>query len=697
MQRNKVTKNTKAFDLSIREECEGQMKIAGQKLSSNFFDDSLLCFKGMSMLEKIKKIIQVPYMLLVFLLLKVVTYYFLIDVNPFLHPILLGTILIFWFLFLGLSESNLKHKYAIFLIVYIGLSLLMFADSMYFNYYNQTVSVRQIYQVSNVAKVPQSFIATLIPTSIFLVWDIPFASYYFRKKAAQEGKTGRFTPFQRGVMEGIGIFFIAICVINPGKTTFLTKINSVGFVTSHIKDITDVTYQAVHHDFWEPQEVISAVEDVNDTPNATHSSQDIQNLKGIGKDKNVLVIQLEAFQNFLINREYNGQVLTPNLNKLIKDESIYFDNYYSVIGKGNTADAEFATLNSLYPVIDGESYRLYTDNTYDGLPWKLKDQGYTTFAFHGNEATFWNRQAAYPYQGIDNFYSIETLDSSDIVGLGISDKSMFRQMVNVLSKQKGKFFSFGISLTSHHPYEMPEELQDLEILPEDKGSKFANYLQAVHYTDEAIGELIDELKKAGLYDNTILAFYGDHHGLNCTMDRNNEYVGRFLGKEYGYEEMLKVPCIIHIPGSNVSKTISTLGCQVDFLPTMSYLMDFQLKQPYIMGQNLLTAEHGYAAFTAYLFEGSFAYDDIIFDISREGIFEGSKAWKRDTLKEVDIHKYEKQYEKMLGLKAASRQVLEQDLISDYVTHDVKVPDKNEKKTKADKEKQAEAKNENKNK
>ena len=52
---------------------------------------------------------------------------------------------------------------------------------------------------------------------------------------------------------------------------------------------------------------------------------------------------------------------------------------------------------------------------------------------------------------------------------------------------------------------------------------------------------------------------------------------------------------------------------------------------------------------------------------------------------------------MLGLKAASRQVVEQDLISDYVTHNVKVPDKNEKKTKADKEKQAEAKNENKNK
>lgn len=669
------------------------MKIAKVELSSKQFDDSLLCFKGMSVLEKIRKIVQVPYMLLAFLLLKVVTYYILIDVNPFLHPLLLGTIFIFWIIFSHLSESKWKHKYAIFMIIYVGLSFLMFADSMYFNYYNQTVSVRQIYQVSNVAKVPQSFIATLIPASIFLIWDIPFASYYFRRKALEEKYAGIFTNFQKGVIEGILAAFILVCVINPGGTTFLTKINSVGFMTNHIKDIVDVAYQAVHHDFWEPQDVINVVEDANDTPDVTDNSPDIESLKGIGKDKNVIVIQLEAFQNFLINREYNGQVLTPNLNKLIGEESIYFDNYYSIIGKGNTADAEFATLNSLYPVIDGESYRLYTDNTYNGLPWKLKEQGYTTFAFHGNEATFWNRQAAYPYQGIDNFYSIETLDSSDIVGLGISDKSMFKQMVDVLSKQKGNFFSFGITLTSHHPYEMPKELQKLDILPEDEGSKFANYLQAVHYTDEAIGELIAELKEAGLYDNTILAFYGDHHGLNCTMDKNDEYVGRFLGKEYGYEEMLKVPCIIHIPGSKVTKTISTLGCQVDFLPTVSYLMDFKLEQPYIMGQNLLTAEHGYAAFTAYLFEGSFAYDDIIFDISREGIFEGSKAWKRDTLEEVDINDYEKQYEKMLGLKAASRQVLEQDLIADYVTHDVKVPDKDNKNQKTDKEKQAEANNE----
>lgn len=643
-------------------------------------------------MEKIKKIVASPNMILFFLVVKVVTYYCLIDVNILFHPLLIGTVGVFWILFSHLSESKWKRKELIFLLLYGFFSIIMFADTMYYNYYNQTVSIQQIYQASNVAKVPSSFINTLIPASFFIVWDIPVAIYYFRKrsKSFEDGTKERKTKKHKRIAELVCVVLIGLLAVNPFGTTFFMKVNTVGFYTHHIKDIVDVAYNAIHDDFWKKEKVIEAVEDATEvSPAVTDVSDEVKSLEGIAKGKNVIVIQLEAFQNFVIQTKYNGQELTPNLNQLISDESIYFDNYYSVIGKGNTADAEFATLNSLYPVIDGESYRLYTDNTYNGLPWKLKEQGYETYAFHGNEGKFWNRQEAYPYQGIDHFYSIENMEDSDIVGLGISDPSMFEQMVDVLKKEKGNFFSFGISLSSHHPYELDETLQELDILPEDEGSKFANYLQAVHYTDKAIGELIEKLKRAGLYEDTVLAFYGDHHGLNCTMDDNDIYVSNFLGKQYGYEEMMKVPCIIHVPGVGNSKKVSTLGCQVDFLPTMAYLMDFEMEQPYIMGQNLLTAEHGFAAFTAYLFEGSFAYDNVMFQISREGVFEGSAAWDRDTLKAFAIGKYEKQYERAIELKEASKQVLEQDLIADYVTHKVNIEGLSTSAPGKDEEKEAE--------
>jgi len=319
----------------------------------------------------------------------------------------------------------------------------MFADTMYYNYYNQTVSIQQIYQASNVAKVPSSFINTLIPASFFIVWDIPFAVHYFRKrsKCFEHGIKKRNTKKRRRAVELVCAGLIGLFVVNPFGTTLFMKVNTVGFYTHHIKDIVDVAYNAVHDDFWKKEDVIEAVEEATEeSPLVTDLSEKVKSLDSIAKGKNVIVIQLEAFQNFVIQAEYNGQELTPNLNELIGEDSIYFDNYYSVIGKGNTADAEFATLNSLYPVIDGESYRLYTDNTYNGLPWKLKEQGYETYAFHGNEAAFWNRQEAYPYQGIDHFYSIENMDNTDIVGLGISDSSMFQQMVDILAEEQGNFF-----------------------------------------------------------------------------------------------------------------------------------------------------------------------------------------------------------------------------------------------------------------
>lgn len=633
---------------------------------------------------KIKEIILSPRMLWFFLILKMFVYYLLIDVDLTRNFLALGTVFLLAMVFSHLYKSSFVHKFLVFSIFYAFFSVIMFADTMYFNYYNQTASIQQIYQVSNVAKVPSSFIATLIPASFFIIWDIPIALYYFKKAAKnweeKEKENDHGKKLRMGLNVG-AILLIAFLATNPFQYTLFSRINHAAFFTNHIRDIIEVSVEAVYTELWEPKEVLNVVkEEKEDFVEPVTKEETTLNCAGVAEGKNLIVIQLEAFQNFVIGASYNGQEITPNLNKLVAKDSIYFDNYYSIIGKGNTADAEFATLNSLYPVIDGESYRLYTKNAYNGLPWQLKEEGYETFGFHGNEAVFWNRKEAYPYQGIDHFYNLENMDQKELIGLGISDSSVFSQMIDVLEQSEKPFFSFVVSLTSHHPYELPEEYCELNILPEDEGSKFANYLQSVHYTDQAIGELIEKLKKKGLYERTTIAFYGDHHGLNCTMDDNDVYVGRYLGHDYGYEEMLKVPCIIHIPGSGITKKISTLGCQVDFLPTIATLMNFKIEQPYIMGQNLLMTEHGFAAFTAYLFDGSFAYDNVMFKVSREGIFEGSTAWNRDNLEKVKIDEYYEQYQKALLLKAASKQVLEQNLIKDYVDREDINPEIEQKAT-----------------
>ncbi len=611
-------------------------------------------------MNRFKKILQSPYMILLLFALKLTVYYSLINVNLKDITFIIVSVTAMAIIFIAFSRSKLKRKKGMFLIVYSLLSLLMFADSMYYNYYNQTVSIKQLWQAANVAAVPDSFVATLIPASFLLYLDIPFVYYYFKKHIQDDqGKNSwSFKKEIKYIVAGLCAIFVMLAV-NPLDSVAIDKVNSVEFFTNHVNDVFNAITENIVTEKVPAAQVLDAVEDV-----AVQSEGN--QLKGIGEGKNLVVIQVEALQNFVIGAEYNGQVITPNLNSLISGDTVYFDRYYTNIGKGNTADAEFSTLNSLYPVIDRECYTLYADNTYDGLPWLLRDQGYHAFAIHGYKGEFWNREAAYPAQGFEDFYSMEDLDASNIIGLGISDKSMFKQAVDIFKREEQPFFSFIITLTSHHPFSIDAGDATLKLREEDADTKFGAYLQAIRYMDEAVGQFIQDLKTAGLYDNTVIALYGDHHGLNLGMDNNAEMMSDYLGKPYDYDEMLRVPLIIHVPESGITKTVSTTGGQIDFLPTIANIMGIDIEQPYILGQDLVNAADGFVAFTAYLFEGSFVHNNVMFEISREGVFEGSRAWEIGTNKPLDASLYEEDYNRTLTLKKTSEEILNQNLIADYV-------------------------------
>ena len=599
---------------------------------------------------------------------KLITYYVLIEGKTGDIYNIIITFVLFISMFLGFASSEIKYKRELFLVLDTGLGILMFADSMYYNYYHQTVSIKQLWQIKNVASVPESVVATLIPSSIFLLLDIPIVYYIFNKFFIRDFKEDS-EPINKkiqkikGINSIIGILLL-VTVINPLNSNVLTKINSVEFFTSHINDVYEALTENLISRNISAEEVLEVVEDIQE------AKTDSQNLKyqGAGIDKNLILVQVESLQNFVIGREYEGVTLTPNLNKLIDKDSLYFDQYYSHIGKGNTVDAEFSTLNSLYPVIEREIYTLYKDNTFYGLPWILREDGYETVAFHGYEGEFWNREEAYPGQGIKEFYSMEDLDQSDSVGMGISDVSIYNQAIDIMEDIEAPFFSLIVTLTNHHPFLLPEEMQAIDLLDEHKDTKFGGYLNTVKYTDYAIGEFIRELKETGLYENSVIVFYGDHHGLNYSMDNNDEIVSKYLGKPYDYDEMLNVPLIIHIPGSDINETISTTGGFVDFLPTIANIMSLDIPHPYILGRDIVNDSDGLVAFTSYLMKGSFITNDVILEISREGILEESRAWNIHTYESIDPLMLEESYNYTLTLKQTSEEILDQDLISDYITN-----------------------------
>src|SRR3712207_1111225 len=151
-------------------------------------------------------------------------------------------------------------------------------------------------------------------------------------------------------------------------------------------------------------------------------------LNGVGKGKNLIVIQVEALQEFVINKKINGKEITPNLNKWAK-KSAYFNNYFYQTASGGTSDAEFLSNNSLYPASSGAVTQLYSGNDFNALPKVLKNQGYYTAGFHGFKETFWNRNIMYPKYGFEKFFGEKSFNIDEEIGLGLSDKSFLTQSI----------------------------------------------------------------------------------------------------------------------------------------------------------------------------------------------------------------------------------------------------------------------------
>ncbi len=258
------------------------------------------------------------------------------------------------------------------------------------------------------------------------------------------------------------------------------------------------------------------------------------------------------------------------MNRLIDDNStIYFDNYYQQIGRGNTSDAEFVSNNSLYPSMEDPTYKQYYDNTFYGLPWILRDNGYTAWVFHGYKKEFWNRERAYPNQGFQRFISEEDYDVVESIGFGITDEEFFRQSMDYLKEldsiDDNPFYAFIITLTSHTPpFKMPDEYKELDIRAEHEDTILGDYLQSIHYTDKALGQFFKALKEEGLYEDSVIALYGDHFAITGLNESGIELMTDFLEHPYDIDEMFKIPLLIHVPGEDIKETVSQIGSQLDF-------------------------------------------------------------------------------------------------------------------------------------
>lgn len=545
------------------------------------------------------------------------------------------------------------------------MSLLLFAASVYFNHFGSVPTYLALYELDQVFQVKASVESTIQSVDYLFFADLVILAIF---GAARRWKQGKAYPRERYVSRKATIahMMVILLAIIGGFSFSAYSVNSARGITNELVQAETagfLNYEVVAAIKVKEDNNLIGTGDIKDTIakvdelQASYSYSDkpagtTPDYFGSQKGKNVIVLQLEAFQNFPLHQSLNGQELTPVMNKLA-DEGFYFPHVYQQIGPGNTSDAEFISNTSIYPIGTLAMSTGFGDREIPSLARLLKDKGYESYTFHVNNVGFWNRNKLYPALGFNGYYEKADFTNDHFNAFGASDEQLYITAVDKLVELQKKgipFYAQMVTASSHHPFKIPDSFKKITMPDELKDTMLGDYLTAINYTDYAIGTLIEGLKKNGLWENTVLVMYGDHFGLQ-PQDVPPEQVENALGIPYDSRiSRFNIPLIVRVPGMEQGQVVERTGGQLDILPTIANLLGVSLEQEGFtaFGHDLLNIDRNVIGMRYYLPSGSFFNDDILY-VPGKG-FEDGEAVSLDTLEPVtDITKYQSDYEYILKL------------------------------------------------
>ena len=482
-----------------------------------------------------------------------------------------------------------------------ALTALMMTDLLHMRYYTDLFTFANIGLSTQVSEIAESVLSLVKFSDLLYFADFPILILYLAAARKLSVKSFFKKISFRRVCLALLVFAAGASLLTFRIVSYQKKVpgvlssmwdrpavcNNVGALTYHAADAWNVISQA----YAKKHVPLSEIEEVSEW--LSQRDKNVKRslaLKGIAKGKNLIIIQVESLQHFVVGLKYNGQEITPNLNRFVRD-SVFFSCAYNQTALGNSSDAEFLVNTGLYPARSGVAYTRFAANKYLALPKILSENGYSTLALHGDRPGFWNRQHMYLSMGFDRFISKKDFVIDENIGMGLSDKSFFRQSLKILSKEQKPFYSFLITLTSHYPFNFSAMLAQTPLeVGEFQDTLMGNYLISMRYFDNQFGMFINGLKDRGLLDSSVIVVYGDHTAIPI-WDRPNleKLMGRSLQSDVSWREMQKVPLILHVPGIKKNFTDDTTPVGLADVPTtLANILGVEF--PYVFGSDMFASD-----------------------------------------------------------------------------------------------------------
>ena len=298
---------------------------------------------------------------------------------------------------------------------------------------------------------------------------------------------------------------------------------------------------------------------------------------------NIVFIQIESLKSEVLDLVIEGKPVTPNLS-LLAQKSLFFTDFYAQ-GR-TTSDCDFIALNSLLVPQNGLIVSR-PGNTFLSIAGILRDYGYKTIALNGARRKIWNHEKMYKAYGFNEFYALEDFPDEESFGLGLSDPAIFKQAGKLMEKTDKPFFLFFTTLSSHHPFYMPDSKK---LIRANTSDPLANsYLESINYADSSLGGFIEFLHSSEIMKNTVVFIYGDHtirmdyfYDRINTRQKPNLHTMHFLDS--------RTPLLIYSPYLIRPAQIPVTSGQIDLAPTVLDLCD--ISQPKVfLGHSLFADSH----------------------------------------------------------------------------------------------------------
>ena len=336
---------------------------------------------------------------------------------------------------------------------------------------------------------------------------------------------------------------------------------------------------------------------------------------------NLVIIILESFAREYVgslNRDLEGGTYkgyTPFLDSLIS-VSMSFD--ISLTNGIKSIDAMPSILASMPSLETPYIISHYANNTINGLAALLKTKGYYSAFFHGAPNGSMGFDSFSRMAGFDEYFGLDQYpEKKDFDGMwGVWDEPFFNFFAEKLSHFKQPFLASIFSVSSHHPFKVPEKY----------AGKFRKgpvpICETIGYTDFALRELFNRISEEPWFDNTLFVITADHINEKFHKEYQNS-LGQFL-----------VPIVFYKHGSDLRGMRQRIAQQIDIMPTILSYLNFD--QEYIaFGNNLF--DNSYESFGFNTFGST--YYLIMKDHILEMIDTSSKAlynYKKDRFQKFNL-------------------------------------------------------------